>query len=245
MIGQLFTSSIGGTIIAGGSKSGNQADQLTRPTCIVLDKKTNSLIISDRGNRRVVRWLCENAMVGQTIIPNMDADGLALDNAGYLYISDRNKHEVRRWRIGDSTGVIVAGGNEVGDRLDQLNDPRHIFVDENHSIYISNRKNHRVMKWTKDAKEGIVVAGGHGMGNSLMQLHGPEGIVVDPSGTVYVADHNNHRIVQWSEGDTQGSIIIDGNQLRHPVGLSFDEQGNLYVADMSNHRVQKFPIHSV
>ena len=34
-------------------------DQLNRPTDVIVDKKNDSLIICDQGNRRVVRWLVE------------------------------------------------------------------------------------------------------------------------------------------------------------------------------------------
>ena len=87
-----------------------------------------------------------------------------MDNNGYLYVSDIDKHEVRRWKIGEMNGTLVAGGNGQGNRLDQLDDPRFIFVDQDETVYISDNCNHRVIKWLKGAKEGIVVAGSHSQG---------------------------------------------------------------------------------
>ena len=55
---------------------------------------------------------------------------------------------------------------EKGDRLNQLDQPAFVFVDEHGSVYVSDRFNHRVMKWKEGAKEGIVVAGGAGQGDS-------------------------------------------------------------------------------
>jgi sugar lactone lactonase YvrE len=236
-----------GGIVAGGNGEGRRADQLDIPTAITIDKKSNCFIIADRGNMCIARWPYHNGTSGETIISNVDCWGLAMDNDGYLYVSDQNKHEVKRWRIGDNRGVIVAGGNRRGSRLNQLDCPTYIFVDESHSVYVSDSNNHRVMKWVKNAKEGIIVAGGQGQGSSLTQLSNPEGVVVDQLGTIYVADHYNHRVMRWIKGASRGSIIIGGNrkgpqmnQLYHPTGLSFDKQGNLYVADTNNHRVQKF-----
>jgi len=57
-----------------------------------------------------------------------------MDNEGSLYISDYKKHEVRRWRPGDMN--VVAGGNGQGNRLDQLDSPTYIFVDDDHRIQI-------------------------------------------------------------------------------------------------------------
>ena len=74
-----------------------------------------------------------------------------------LYVSDWMKDEVRRWKIGDKEGTIVAGGNGKGNNLNQLNVPTYIFVDQDYSVYVSDWfSNHRVMKWMKGAKEGIV-----------------------------------------------------------------------------------------
>ncbi len=240
-----------GELVAGGNGQGNLSNQLNCPRNMIVDKKNGFLIICDRGNDRVVRWSLRNGTDGETIISAIDCGGLAIDNNGYLYVSDVKKHEVRRWKIGERNGKLVAGGNGQGIRLDQLDRPWCIFVDEDHSVYISDHGNHRVMKWMKGAKEGIVVAGGQGQGNGLTQLSNSWGIVVDKLGTVYVADYNNHRVMRWSRGATEGSVLVGGNedcsqtnQLIGPVSLSFDRQNNLYVADFDNHRIQKFPIDS-
>jgi len=79
---------------------------------------------------------------------------------------------VKRWKVGDISEILVAGGNENGNRLNQLNWPTFIFVNEDQSVYISERNHHRAMKWFEGAKEGIAVAGGQGEGNGLSQLAG-------------------------------------------------------------------------
>ncbi|CAF1380555.1 unnamed protein product, partial [Rotaria sordida] len=234
-----------GQVVAGGNGPENQFDQLIGATDVIVDKSRNSLIICDYSNKRVVRWSRSNGRNGETVIPNIGCWSLTMDDDEFLYVSDYDRHEVRRYGVGETQGTLVAGGNGSGNRLDQLPCPRYVFVDEDHSVYISDCSNHRVVKWMKDAKEGIVVAGGQGQGNSLSQLSGPYGIAVDKSGTVYVADSGNNRIVRWHQGATQGDVITGGNgrgnqsnQLHDPRGLSFDREGNLYVNDNGNSRVQ-------
>ena len=238
-----------GQVVAGGNEEGNEDHQLSRPLDVIVDKERDNLIICDRGNRRVVRWPRRNGTSGETIISNIDCVGLTMDENGSLYIVDREKHEVRRYRRGESQGTVVAGGNGKGNRLDQLSYPQYVFVDRDHSVYVSEYGNDRVMKWMEGAKEGIVVAGGQGEGDSLRQLSSPRGVVVDQLGTVYVADFGNARIMGWMKGGREGNIIVGGkgegkesNQLNGPIGLSFDGHGNLYVVDCRNHRVQKFNI---
>jgi sugar lactone lactonase YvrE len=239
-------------VVAGGNGQGNRNDQLNQPINVIVDKQNDSLIISDYGNQRVVRWSRRNRTNGEIIISNINCSDLIMDNDGYLYVSDLSKHEVRRWRMGETNGTVVAGGNGLGNRLNQLSDPYNIFVDQDHSVYVSDWGNHRVMKWMKDTKEGIVVAGGYGAGNGPTHLSSPCGVIVDQLGTLYVTDHGNHRVMRWLKGATQGSVVVGGsghggqpNQLNSPIGLSFDRQNNLYVVDYGNQRVQKFQIDSL
>ncbi|CAF1025690.1 unnamed protein product [Adineta steineri] len=235
-------------IIAGGNGKGNRIDQLNHPIDMIVDQQNHSIIIADFGNRRVIQWSNQNQ---QILIGNIHCRGLATDKNGFLYVSNHKKNEVRRWKIGeyDNEGVVVAGGNGKGGRLNQLNYPTFIFVDEDQSVYVSDRDNHRVMKWRKDAKEGIVVAGGNGQGSNLNQLNGPKGVLVDDWGQIYVADFWNDRVMRWYEEKEEGEIVIGENdqgsqskQLSGPTGLSFDDEENLYVADFSNHRIAKFEI---
>ena len=240
-----------GKFVTGGCGQGNLMIQFNQPRNIVVDKKNNdSLVICDGGNKRVVRCSLRNDTDAEIVIPNIDCHSLVMDNNGDLYVSNCMKNEVRRWKRGNKEGTIVAGGNGKVNKLNQLNHPTYIFVDQYHSIYVSDLNNHRVMKWIKGATEGTVVAGGQGQGYNLTQLYYPAGVFVDHEGTVYVVDSHNHRVMRWLKGSKEGNIIVGGkgpgkqpNQLNYPAGLSFDRQGNLYIADWENHRVQKFDIH--
>ncbi|CAF2082792.1 unnamed protein product [Rotaria magnacalcarata] len=240
-----------GQVVAGGNGQGNRLNQLNQPIDGLVDKETDSLIICDWGNRRVVQWSRRSGTTkGKILIDDIKCWGLAMDEQRYLYVSDTEKHEVRRYQLGEKNGTLVAGGNGSGDGLNQLNRPRYLFIDRQHNVYVSDRNNHRVMKWNKDAKEGIVIAGGQGQGNALTQLYHPYGIFVDMLDALYVVDSLNHRVLRGAQGGKkQGSLIVGGNgrgaganQLNCLRGLSFDHHGNLYVVDENNHRVQRFSI---
>ena len=200
-----------GQIVAGGNGQGNRIDQLNEPSDVIVDQNNKSLIICDHGNRRVVRWSLENQQDKQIIIENIKCAGLMMNENGDLFVSDYEKHEVKRWRKGEKEGTIVAGGNGRGDQLNQLNEPTYIFIDREETVYVSDKENHRVMKWLKGAKEGIVVAGGQGEGNSFKQLSSPYGLIVNEVGDVYVADFRNHRIMCWSSGSKEGRVVVGGN----------------------------------
>jgi len=240
------------SIVAGRNGDGDGTDQLGIPSDIIVDRKSNSFIICDLGGQRIVRWSRQNAANGDIIISNIHCNGLAMDDKGYLYVSDWVKYEVRQWEIGiNNKSIIVAGGNGAGDNSSQLLQPMFIVVDKDYSVYVVDKSNHRIMRWLKNAKKGIVVAGGNGAGNSLSQLSSPSGIFVDHLDNIYISDTNNNRVVRWIKGASEGSIVVGGNgqgnetnQLDHPSDLVFDKQGNLYIFDSLNHRLQKFYIES-
>jgi sugar lactone lactonase YvrE len=239
-----------GRIVAGGNEAGNRDDQLYYPRDIILDRENDCLVICDSVNGRVVRWARQNSTRGETIIRDIRGFGMAMDDEIALYIVDFGKNEVKRYRMGESEGTVVAGGNGQGDSLDQFSGPKSLTVDAEHSVYVSDFDNSRVMKWLKGAKQGTLVAGGQGVGESLAQLQNPQGIVLDESGTVYISDYLNHRIVRWPRGASNGSILVGGkgpgnrsDQLDHPSALGFNRKGDLYVVDSGNHRVQMFRIY--
>jgi len=238
-----------GQFVARGNGEGNRIDQLNRPFNVILDKNKKSLIICDYENRRVVRWSLENQNDRQILIEDIFCLGLTMNNKGDLFFSDCRRNEVQRWKKDEKQGTIVAGGNGKGDKLNQLNSPGPIFVDQVDSIYVLDRNNHRVMKWLKGAKQGIIVAGGQSQGNSLKQLSFPQGLVVNENGDVFVADSSNDRVMCWPSDSKEGRVVVGGNgqgegsnQLYHPTGLVFDRANNLYVVDRYNHRIQRFDI---
>jgi len=223
------------------------------PTDVILDEKKKSLIICDYGNKRVVRWSLENPNGQKEIlIENILCWGLMMNENGDLFVSDYENHVVKRWKKGErrKEGMVVAGGNGQGNKLNQLNYPRYIFIDREETVYVSDGDNHRVMKWLKGANEGIIVAGGQGRGNSLNQLNRPYGLLVNEVGDIYVADSNNNRIMCWSLSSKEGRVVVVGgngagqgsNQLNYPISLLFDVENNLYVADYNNNRIQRFRV---
>jgi sugar lactone lactonase YvrE len=236
-----------GQVVAGGNGQGSALNQLDRPTDVIIDRSTKSLLICDRLNRRVVRWPHREGIHGNLVLSDIQCFGLTMDDRGFFYVSVMDKHEVRRFKLGESEGTLVAGGNGRGQGLDQLDGPTYLFVDRDHSVYVSDGNNHRVVKWMEGGKKGEVVAGGHGQGSNMKESFYPTGVLVDGMGTVYIADRDNHRVMRWPRGSTEGNVVVgemgigdNSNQLAFPHGLSFDSRGRLYVLDLGNNRMQRF-----
>ncbi|CAF2137147.1 unnamed protein product, partial [Rotaria magnacalcarata] len=134
-----------GQVVAGGNGRGNGLNQLDHPRDVLIDKETNSLIICDFHNNRVVRWSRRSGTTqGEILIDNIDCWGLTMDDQRNLYVSDYEKHEVRRYQLGEKNGTLIAGGNGKGNGLNQLNVPTYLFVDGQQNVYVSDWNNNRV-----------------------------------------------------------------------------------------------------
>lgn len=222
------------------------------PTNIVFDHTSKTYLIADHRNGRVFRCSLKKNSCAEIVLEGSDYFGLAVDDDGFFYVSDTQRHSVRRYRPGDRKGIVVAGNHGQGNHLNQLNHPTYIFVGLDKAVYVSDSWNDRVVRWDMGAIEGVVVAGGQGKGRNPSQLTHPTGLVVDQCGTVYVADYWNNRVMQWHRGATcgrriAGHVRLSGykaNQLNGPEGLAFDSFGNLYVADSNNRRIQRYLIDS-
>ncbi|CAF3451894.1 unnamed protein product, partial [Rotaria socialis] len=64
-------------------------------------------------------------------------------------ITDYSNHRIVKWKIGEKSGHIVAGGNGQGDRPYQLSYPTDALVDKNtDSLIICDQGNKRVLQWS-------------------------------------------------------------------------------------------------
>lgn len=236
-------------VVAGGNGKGRSPKQLSSPSGVVVDTRTDSLIICDRGNGRVMRWSRLSRERGETIIQNISCGAITMDDQGFLYFTDWKNHAIQRYRIGETQGTVVAGGSLDGFGLHQLNTPTYLFVDRDQSIFVSDTGNHRVVKWAKGATRGTIVAGGRDQGNALSQLNFPRGVFVDYLGTIYVAEEANDRVKRWFKDANEGKIVVGGHgegreqhQFNGLADLALDRFGMMYVIDRWNKRVQRFSL---
>ena len=125
-------------IVAGDFGKGGAPNQLGGPTDVVYDRITNSFIIADRGNQRVVRWSNGNSEI---LMQEIDCWGLALDKYGSLYITDTERCEVRRYTKTDRNGFTVIGGHGQGHSLRQLSYCQGIAVDRFGDVYVADGLN--------------------------------------------------------------------------------------------------------
>ena len=135
-----------------------------------------------------------------------DPGGVALDNAGNLYIADTDNQRIRKV---DPSGIIttIAGSGRRGFGGDggpataaRLHYPLNLVVDGAGNLYISDSYNSRIRKVdpsgiiTTIAGTGRRGFSGDGGPAVQAQLHLPRGVALDGAGNLYIADTNNSRI---------------------------------------------------
>ncbi|CAF4729948.1 unnamed protein product [Rotaria sp. Silwood1] len=243
--------SISGDTVAGVSASlGTGFSQLYYPTAIYVDP-SGTMYIVDSYNYRVLKWQ-EGEPLGVVVAGGRGSGstfdkiglsyGIYVDGQYDVYVSENANHRVTKWFNGNTTaGLLVAGGNGLGNTADRLNGPWGIYADST-TVYVVDRGNHRVQKWVTGVTSGVTVAGSTSdPGPWSYQFNSPTAIAFDPYGNMFVLDSGNNRVQKWWPGGTYGITVLSAT-LSGALSMDIDRAGNLYVADTGNQRIVSFSI---
>ena len=137
-----------------------------------------------------------------------NANGLALDGAGNLFIADTNNNRIRR--VDALTGIITtyAGNGTAGFLGDngpatnaRLNKPQKISFDNSGNLLIADTSNNRIRRVaagtgiiTTIAGNGTAGSSGDGQLATAAMLRSPSDMTVDSTGNLWIADTSNNRI---------------------------------------------------
>ena len=239
----------------GGDGGAAVAASLRDPGAVAVDSKGN-IYIADTDNN-VIRMVNTATGVISTIagtgFPMYSGDGgpataaslsapqgLAVDQAGNLFIADTGNSLIRKI---DTTGYIstVAGTpgendgpstpNNVGDGGAATNailwHPSAIAIGAGGDLYVADTYNNRIRRIDGSTNQISTVAGdgdqgysGDGSDAKQATLAAPEGIVVDGAGNLFIADTFND-VVRRVDGQTQTIVTIAGggsNQGNDTIG---------------------------
>ena len=191
-------------------------------------------------------------------------EGIAVDAAGNLYVSDTLDQRVRLVSGGVINAFAGNGGfcrnptTSCGDghpaTLANLHKPQQVALDASGNLYIADTADHKIRMVNTSGIISFVAGNGSqgfaGDGGAAMSatLDLPVGVSIDGSGNILIADTGNQRVRIVSGGVIQtlagGGNGGDGTAatsalLAGPFSLTGDSAGNLYIADTANNRIRK------
>jgi uncharacterized protein (TIGR03437 family) len=194
--------------------------------------------------------------------------GLAVDNAGNLYIADAGDMRVRKIDVssgiittvaGNSPGLGVGGFSGDGGAATSaaLNSPDGVALDSAGNVYIADNGNQRIRKVdtsgniTTLAGIGFVTGSDAGDGGpaNKAELSSISDVAVDNAGNVYIADQEHIRQVNKSGTINTVAHGFFGTCVATPqpvansdvaaTGFAVDSAGNLFIADKMGTCIQE------
>jgi trimeric autotransporter adhesin len=260
--GKITTAIGNGNLGFGGDGGAPDKVEMNGPTAVALDGSGN-LIFVDSLNYRIrklsggnVTTIAGNGQISKggdggaaTSAQLYGPQGVAVDAAGNLYISDTLNNVVRRVAANGTianfagNGSTGSGGDGSAATSAQLNGPQGLAVDSAGALYIADSGNNRIRKVSGGTISTLT--GGNN------ELNKPYGVAVDTGGNVYVADFGSNRVIRVTAAGAASTFAGTGvsgysgdggpatsAMLKGPQAVAVDNSGNVYIGDSGNNRVR-------
>jgi len=150
-----------GTLVFGFNGGGNNHTQLYSPIGLDFDILTNSLVITNIGANKIVRYVLGSSFwtliagdisgaSGTTPTQFSNPTEATFDPMGNLYVSDRNNNRIQFFYAGQLNGTTIAGITRVnGTNATTLAAPWSLRLDSQLNLYVADAYNHRIQKFLR------------------------------------------------------------------------------------------------
>jgi serine/threonine protein kinase, bacterial len=200
----------------------NGIDFRLSPGGVALDKAGDVFVTSEGMYGRVVELPAGSST--PTVLPFSglyQPQGLAVDNAGAVYVADFNNRVIKLTAGSNAQTVLPFSG---------LNYPEGVAVDGQGDVYVADRGNSRVLKLASGSNAQTVLP--------FTGLKNPDGVAVDPAGNVFVTDTDNNRVLELAAG-AASQTVLPFTGVSVPWGIAVDNAGTVYVTQHDANQVMK------
>src|SRR5712691_4919971 len=209
-------------------------------------------------------WVGDSGPATSAIL--LQAEGIAADSGGNVYIADAANHRVRKLSRSGAistvagTGVRGFSGDGGPASAAQLNSPYGLVFDFRGNLYIADLGNARVRSVGPDGVITTIAGGGaippgqwnDGRTATVVALVAPRNLALDSGGNLYISDFGGHRVYRMGQdgsltaaagtgaaGYSGDGMAAPRSKLSYPAALAVDNQGALYIGDSQNHLIRK------
>jgi hypothetical protein len=225
---------------------GNDDNQLSVARGIKYDSVTDSILVSDWGNHKVVSYTPDGdykfKIGGTQGSSNGNFDhpwSLTTDSTGKIYVVDGDNHRVQ---VFNKNGVYLFkfGTNGSGDG--EFDFPKDVVVLSDGKIVVTSQNSQKIQVFNSS---GTFLYSFGQLGTDEGEFDRPQYLAKDSSNNIYVTDSILKSIQKYSSTGTFISAIrnssVANGKLTKPEDVAYDSLGNLYVLDngAENARIQK------
>jgi len=167
------------------------------PRQVVVDPN-GDLLVSDTGNKRVVKFTADGEFVrqfggsGSLEGQFQEPVGLVVDAQGNVFVADTWNQRIQKF---DADSNYIGQWPVLGWESQVPSNKPYLAVDSAGNVYATGPDYHWVVKFDSSGK---VLAVFGQFGTDLQSMNVPSGLAVDAENNVYVLDSGNHRVLKFA-----------------------------------------------
>lgn len=215
---------------------GTGSNLLNDPSYVTVDNDLN-LVVSDEGNRRMVRFDQTLNFVEEIRFEDPDnpldlgrPSGLALTSYGEMWVSDEERNRIA---VFDNTGNFDRFVGDFGDASGQLSSPGKIIRYPEHGFMVADAGNGRLVVYDEFGTFDFKISNEYFDYPIAAAPYGQQTWVLDQrSGLISLV--SNSGSILFSVGP---QLIGSFKPLRQPSDLAVMADGRLFISDTGNNRL--------